>query len=202
MKHPSAPIHRWAAILPAITLLILSCSLGAQTEAKHRGNYLLSPDDLVEIKVFQEDDLHTTARISRDGMIVFPLVGPVKIGGVTVERAAAILRERLQANQLVDPQVNVTVMEYAKRRFTVLGEVQRPGAYEIPDRDSLNLLEAIGMAGGFTRIAQPAKVTLKREVQGRERVYKLNAKKMAHDPATPTFLIRPNDIITVGERLF
>jgi len=60
----------------------------------------------------------------------------------------------LAKDYLVNPQVNLTVMEYSKRRFIVLGQVQRPGAYDMPDRDSVRLLQAIGMAGGYTRIVK------------------------------------------------
>lgn len=169
---------------------------------RSRSNYVLRPDDVIDVKVFQEDDLESTLRVARDGTVVFPLIGAVPVGGKTVEAAGEEIRARLAKDYLVNPQVNVMVKEYAKRRFTVLGEVQKPGAYDFPDGAGLQLLEAIGYAGGYTRIAEPAWVTLKRIVNGKEVVFKLNAKRMARDGHSQAFDVRPGDVITVGERIF
>lgn len=165
-------------------------------------NYLLAANDLVKLTVFQESDLETVVRISKDGTVTFPLIGSVKIGGQTPQDAARLVRDLLAKDYLVNPQVNLTVMEYSKRRFIVLGQVQRPGAYDMPDRDSVRLLQAIGMAGGYTRIADPGKITLKRTKNGRETVIKLNAKRMASGDANSEFEVLAGDVITVGESLF
>ena len=163
-------------------------------------NYRLSANDLVQIKVFQEEELDTTARISKDGTVQFPLVGSAKFGGKTVQEAAQALEATLR-DYLVRPQVTLRVMEYSKRRFTVLGQVMKPGAYEMPDDLSLNLLEAIGLAGGYTRIANPSKVTLKRRVNGVETIFKLNAKSMATEGESRRFEILPGDTILIGESI-
>jgi polysaccharide export outer membrane protein len=165
-------------------------------------NYQLSANDLLKVKVFQEDDLESTVRVSKDGTATFPLIGVVKIGGKSPQEAAKLIRDLLAKDYLVNPQVNVTVMEYAKRRFVVLGQVQRPGAYDMPDRDSMRLLQAIGMAGGYTRIADPGKITLKRTQSGKEEIFKLNAKSMAKGDSKTEFEVLPGDVITVGESIF
>lgn len=188
-------------------LISLTASLVLQARAdpvasRRASNYNLRPHDMVEIRVFQEDDLNSTLRISRDGMVNFPLVGAVRLGGKSPQAAAATIRELLARDYLVNPQVSVTVREFFKLRFTILGEVQKPGAYELPDHDGIGLLEAIGMAGGYTRIAEPAKITLKRIVNGTESVVRLNAKKMARDRGSVSIEVKPGDVITVGERLF
>ncbi len=118
--------------------------------------------------MFQEDDLDCVLRVSKDGTITFPLIGRVVIGGKTPQDAALAIKALLAKDYLVNPQVNVTVTEYAKRLFTVLGQVQRPGSYDLPDRDPLTLIQAIGMAGGYTRIADPGKITLKRTWMGKK----------------------------------
>ena len=163
---------------------------------------VLRAGDLIDVKVFQEDDLQATLRVSSDGTIIFPLIGVVRIAGRTSEQAAETIRYSLAKDYLVNPQVTVTVKEYAKRRFTVLGEVQKPGAYDMPDRASVDLLEAIATAGGYTRIAAPNRVTLKRIVNGREAVFKLDAKKMARDKRFPQVRVWPGDLITVSESIF
>ncbi len=191
----------WHKII--VCVLSAACALHANAQgAKTGDNYLVSANDVVDIKVFQEDDLATTSRVSKDGTIAVPLIGAVKIAGKTPHEAAAVIREALAKDYLVNPQVTLTVSEYAKRRFTVLGQVQKPGSYDMPDRDSITLLEAVGMAGGYTRIADAGKIVLKRQTGGRETVYKLNAKKMAGSEESGDFLILPGDVITVGESIF
>jgi len=165
-------------------------------------SYRLSPRDVILIRVFREDDLTTEARIDKNGTITFPLIGNVRITGQTPQQASQTIEKLLGADYLVDPQVSISVMDYSKRRFTVLGQVGRPGAYEMPDDSTVNLLEAIGMAGGYTRIAQPSRITLKRTVNGEEVVHKLDAKRMAKDGNQETFEVLPGDTITVGESLF
>ncbi len=157
---------------------------------------------MIDIKVFQEDDLAASLRVSPAGTIVFPLIGTVNVGGLTPQDAAAAIRTALARDYLVNPQVTVTVTEYGKRRFTVLGQVEKAGTYEMPERENLNLLDAIAMAGGYTRIADSAKIMLKRKVAGKESVMRLNAKVMARDAATAAFEIQPGDVITVGESIF
>jgi len=163
-------------------------------------NYRLSANDLVHVKVFQEEELEATVRIAKDGTIQFPLIGSARIGGRTVQEAAQTLEAALR-EYLVRPQVSLRVTEYSKRRFTVLGQVAKPGAYDMPEDQTMNLLEAIGVAGGYTRIANPAKVILKRKVNGQETIYKLNAKTMAIDGENQRFDVLPGDTIMVGESI-
>ncbi|MDQ3621151.1 MAG: polysaccharide biosynthesis/export family protein, partial [Verrucomicrobiota bacterium] len=81
---------------------LLSTNAPGQTPTAAR-NYVLAADDVVEVKVFQEDDLTTRARISRDGSISFPLLGAVSIGGKTAQEAGELIRCRLQQRFLVNP---------------------------------------------------------------------------------------------------
>jgi protein involved in polysaccharide export with SLBB domain len=165
-------------------------------------SYLLEPNDMVEIKVFQEDDLGAKLRISQKGTITFPLIGVVSVGGLTPQDAAGVIRAALAKDYLVNPQVSVTVIDYGKRRFTMLGQVQKAGSYDMPDREKITLLDAIAMAGGYTRIADPTRVTLRRKSGGKETVMRLNAKIIARDGSVAPVEIQPGDIITIGESLF
>lgn len=183
-------------------LPMLLCMCPSIAGAADEASYVLVPNDVVEIKVFQEDDLEAKLRISPKGTVTFPLIGVVAIGGRTPQDAAALIRAALAKDYLVNPQVTVTVMDYGKRRFTVLGQVQKPGSYDIPEREKITLLDAIAMAGGYTRIADPGKVTLRRKVGAEEGVLRLNAKTMARDDRVAPVEIKPGDIITIGESLF
>jgi len=166
-------------------------------------NYRLAPNDVLDFKVFQEPDLDAQVRVAGDGTAIFPLIGSVSIGGKTVPEATTVIRQHYLNGYLVNPQVSLIVQTYAKRTFTILGQVQRPGAYEIVGDQSIGLLEAIGMAGGYTRIADPGNITIRRKENGREQAYKVNAKHADKNAeAINRYRTEPGDVITVGESIF
>ena len=184
-------------------LLLLSALLvGAAPLRAQQANYVLAPNDLVTVTVFQEDDLMTKARVGNDGTISFPLVGSVRIGGKSVEEAGHIIRARLAKGYLVNPQVNVAVTEFAKRLVTVLGEVQKAGTFEFPNQGPLDLLQAIGLAGGYSNKANPAKIVVKRNINGKDVVFQVNGKALAARQDTQPFEILPGDTVTVAESIF
>jgi len=164
--------------------------------------YILSPNDVVQVKVYQEDDLETKMRIGKDGTTSFPLIGVINLGGKTVAQAADLIRARLADGYLVNPQITVSVIEYAKRRFTVLGRVQKPGTYEIPNEESMTFLQAVAMAGGYTRLANRGSVTVTRMAGGKKINFNLDLKSATSDLNTQPFEILPDDTITVAERIF
>jgi len=165
-------------------------------------NYRLSPGDLIYVKVFQQDDLCSSIRINEDGTIPFPLIGSVRVGGLTVAQATKAIYLPLDARFLVNPQISVTVLSFTDRHVTVLGQVQRAGDYNLKEQGSIDLLEAIGLAGGFTRLANTSDVIVRRVVNGQATITRVNAKKMADNSGASIFQILPGDIITVQERIF
>jgi polysaccharide export outer membrane protein len=166
-------------------------------------NYILSPMDIVLVKVFEQPDLDSQYRISQDGTINFPLIGMVRISGETVSQAANKIRDSLMRGYLRNPQVRVNVIQYAKRRFTVLGQVQRPGSYVLPEEEHVDLLQAIAIAGGFTRLADEGKVLVRRRtVEGTESMFQVNAHAQTKNTSSQLFEVLPDDIITVRERIF
>jgi protein involved in polysaccharide export with SLBB domain len=164
--------------------------------------YRLTPNDLVEVKVYRQPDLDTRARVAENGTVTMPLLGSINIGGKSMEEARVMIRDLLDRDYLVNPQVSLAVVEYAKRLFTVMGEVQRPGTYEMPPDQPVNLLQAIAMAGGFTRLGAPGNVAVQRLERGQKKVYRLDAAAMALNEKIDPFLILPGDTITIGERVF
>lgn len=168
--------------------------------------YQLSNNDSIGVEVFGEDDLKTAARLNSEGNVSLPLIGTVHLGGLTVTQATARITELYAKDYLVSPRVNVLLLGYAKRRFTVLGQVNRPGSYEMPETNpgGIDLLEAIAMAGGYTRIAAPERVTVRRHTDGGgDEVLKVNAKRLERgDARAGAFKVQPGDTITVGESLF
>jgi polysaccharide export outer membrane protein len=166
------------------------------------GSYLLQRNDLIRITVFQEDDMTTETRIGKSGFITFPLLGAVQLAGKSVDEATSEIRQRLDKDYIINPQVTLTVMEYAKQWVTVLGEVQKPGQIEIPPEGGLDLLGAIALAGGYTRVANPGRVIVRRVVDGRDVVLLVNAKELSRDVQVKPFLVHPGDRISVAESIF
>ena len=165
-------------------------------------NYILSPNDIVLVKVFEDPDLDSQHRISQDGTINFPLIGIVQISGRTVTQAASTIRDRLLKGYLRNPQVRVNVIQYASRRITVLGQVQKPGSYVLPNEERVDLLQAIAMAGGFTRLADEGRVLVRRNVNGVDTILKVNAHAETKNSSSQLFEVQPDDRITVRERIF
>jgi polysaccharide export outer membrane protein len=181
---------------------LASTNTVAATNSAARKDYLLVPSDVVQVKVYQEDDLDAKVRLAKDGTVTLPLLGQVNIGGRTREQAALVIKKLLGEKYLVNPQVTVEVVDYSRRRFTVLGQVQRPGTYEFPGDESVNLLQAISMAGGYTRLGAASKVTVQRGEGAEKKIFKLDADSMAKERDVKVFEIQPDDTITIGERLF
>lgn len=161
--------------------------------------YVLSSNDQIAVEVFGEEDLRTAGRLNGEGNMSIPLLGSIHLAGLTLSQAAARLTELYGRDYLVNPRVNVTLVGYAKRRFTMLGQINRPGSYEMPDGspEGVDLLEAIAMAGGYTRIAAPERVSVRRGNQ----VLRVDAKRMARGDRAG-FIVQPGDTVTVGESIF
>ena len=164
--------------------------------------YKISPNDIVEVKVYLEPDLDAKGAVDEYGMINLPLLGSVQIGGKTPAEAASHIKKLYEADYLVQANVNVAIVEFAKRQFTIIGQVQKPGVFDYPTFRTLTILEAIGLAGSFTRLGDLSNVSVQRRENGTLKIYKVDIKKMLNNPKGQTFYIYPNDVITIGETLF
>jgi len=188
--------------LSAAFAVLLFFGAAQRSWAQGAPEYKLSPNDLVDFRVFQESELDSVVRISGEGQANFPLIGVVALGGKTTGEAIEVLKSRYRNGYLINPQISLTVRSYAKKLFTVLGQVQKPGSYDIIGTSQITLLQAIGMAGGYTKIADASNVTIKRVEDGREQVLKFNAKRMLRGDDPTALLVKPGDVISVGESLF
>jgi polysaccharide export outer membrane protein len=164
--------------------------------------WVLRPNDIISMTVYQEDDLSARTTIDVNGMVMLPLLGQVNIGGLTLDHATARIQQLYDKDYLVNPQVNLVVEQFASRKFSVLGQVQRPGSFDFPQNEPMNLLEAIAISGGYTRLGAPSKVSVRRVENGSAKIYHLDADEMAKDQKEKPFEILPNDIINIGERTF
>lgn len=164
--------------------------------------YRLHPGDTIDVRVHGEDELNCKPKLEEGGVVNLPLLGPVKVGGLTTTQAKQALAQAYDKDYLVNPVVTVTIVEYGKSKISVLGQVRNPGVYLFPSNESLNVLQAIAMAGGYTRIGQPKKIIIKRLENGAEKIIPMNAQAMAEKEDAKIFQVLPGDNITVGETVF
>jgi len=164
--------------------------------------YTLAPYDVVDVSVFGEEDLHTRAKLGSDGTVILPLIQSISLSGKTVAEATDLIQKKYAAGFVKDPHVLLTVLEYRRSTFSILGQVEKPGIYEIPEGTHMSVVDAILMAGGFTRIAAQNSVRVKRLVKGKADVIKVKAGSMADDANVPAFEILPGDVIKVPESWF
>lgn len=188
----------WWAILPI--------ALTAQSESTETADlystYKLQPMDLLKIQFFQESDLDRELRVSRDYTIVMPLVGSVSVKGRTVRDLEQTLTELYRKDYIVNPQINITIREYASRSVTVLGAVNNPGAVPLPPERELTLLDTIARAGGFSRLSNRKAVSLTRNLpDGRTINYIINAEQMMTGDTNNQWTVRDGDVISVPERI-
>lgn len=217
--------HGWFLTLASLAILLASLLIGTATSARAAdqlipdapsgstggGNeaipavtvsstYELSPYDVIDVSIYGEEDLHTRARLGSDGTVLLPLIGNISLAGKTVTEANELIKKRYADGGYVkDPHVLLTVLEYRKSTFSILGQVNRPGIYEIPEGTHMSIVDAILLAGGFTRIADQNGVKVKRTVKGKATVYKVKAGAMADSANVAPFEIKPGDVIKVNE---
>lgn len=115
--------------------------------------YQLGPGDEVEVLVYQEPELRTLAKISQSGHIDLPLVGQIKLEGLSLPSAKKSIEDSFKQGYLVTPNVTITVRVY--RPFFIHGEVKTPGSYKY--QADLNLEQAIALAGGLKDRASDSK---------------------------------------------
>ena len=151
-------------ILVGLLRFILCCvlTLVAIGADKDDASYILRPNDTVSLSVYGEPDLSVAVRILKTGESSFPLLGPVKISGMSVAAAATHLRTLYSKDYLVDPKLNLTVAEYSTEFVAVFGAVRTPGQIPMPVSGRLDLVTAISAVGGLTENADVNGIQLMR----------------------------------------
>ncbi|RKH47940.1 polysaccharide biosynthesis/export family protein [Corallococcus sicarius] len=158
----------------------------------------LGPGDVVEVRVFQEPEHSGTWRVSPEGTIDYPLCGKVPLSGRTASSAADVLGECL-SRYLRRPQVSVLVREYNSQKIFVFGEVQKPGTF--PVDGEVSIIQAITLAGGFTKLAAKNNTLVTRVVDGQERKIRVPVEDIGVGRER-NFLLQAGDIVFVPESFF
>ena len=157
----------------------------------------LSPGDLLDIGVFDTPELSGRVRVNSEGAITLPLIGALKVGGLTPEQVLDLISRRLKDGDfMLDPQVSVFVDEYANQAVYVVGEVARPGPY--PLMGSHRLLDFISAAGGLTPVASKAVVVKSAADPDQPRTVQLSSSDKDANPelaAGDTVVVAPAGIV-------
>ncbi len=159
----------------------------------------LGPGDVIEARVYQEPELSGVYQVGPEGDVIFPLCKRVVLAGLTPNGAADKLRDCLAAGFMKDPQVSVLIKEYNSKKVFVFGEVQKPGTFTY--EEGMSIVQAVTLAGGFTKSAAQNKTSVTRRVRGQEVKVRVTVQDIALGKA-PNFTLEPGDIVFVPESLF
>ena len=159
-------------------------------------DYKIKPQDLLTVDVLGEKDLGRDCRVSSSGTISFAWLNGVEVKGKTPAEVETKLKELLDKDYLVDPQVIVAVKEYNAQTILVMGAVSKPGSVLLPGEKKITIIDAIGLAGGTTKLANEKKIEFTRN--GKSEMFSFeNLKKMIDQKQI--IYLEPGDIIKVHE---
>jgi polysaccharide export outer membrane protein len=184
-----------------IPVLVASVALGQTTGFSERNpRYRLQPTDVVEVHFRYTPEYDQTVTIQPDGFAALPIVGDLRLQGLTVEEAKTAVVDRASL-RLRDPEVTVVLKEFEKPYLVVGGEVANPGRFDM--RGQLTALQAIAMAGGFRNgSAKHSQVILYRRVGSDLARAELLDLKKAMNPRTapePLVDLRSGDLLVVPQ---
>lgn len=178
--------------------------------AELKKNYVhtLQLADRILVNVFGEDELRATVRIDARGKINLPLIQEISVGGLTiVEAQNAIENAYKDGRYLRNPQVSVSVEEYAPREVSITGAIRNAGRFSLPAESTLTITELVTKAGGFSDIAKGSAVTVTRVLpNGTKKVFTIDVEslikgKKSNRPDNEDILLLPGDNVYVPESL-
>jgi polysaccharide export outer membrane protein len=182
-------------LLPRVSLLLfILCSLISPVSAV-KNEYILCPGDVITINVLEHDEFSQKAKIRPDGLINYPVIGEIEVGGSTTSQLVKLMEEKLSpyVNNVV---VNINIESYFSNKIYILGAVSRSGEYEI--FEPVDVIKALSMAGGM----RDQKTKELRIVRANGDVYSLDmakffSKKSGKD--REAFTLYPGDTLFVPE---
>jgi polysaccharide biosynthesis/export protein len=204
--------------VPAVLIVFLLSvtAMAAQAPlpgANGQANYVVGPEDVLSVTVFNEAQLSGRYRVENDGHFSYPFLGRVKAGGVTLAEVAAGIKDRLSDGYLRNPQVTVEVEQFRSQSVFVMGEVRTPGKYVLSG--AVSLIEALAQAGSTTAQAGGEVLILHPKYGGRAGgatmpdrgdadVQRVNLREIETGRLSKNLTIRDGDTIFVpkAERFF
>jgi polysaccharide export outer membrane protein len=171
-----------------------------------RPELVLVAGDLVRISVHQQPDLDLETRIPDNGVISYPLIGPVQAAGRTSPALEQSIRQKLAADYLQNPSVTVTVREFVRRRVFIVGGVTKPDGYELAPEARMTVLQLVAAAGGFTdRASKETVQVIRRQGNGERTVMRFSLleveRLLGQGKADADLELWPDDLVVVPASL-
>jgi polysaccharide biosynthesis/export protein len=141
------PKPRFALCAAILWVFWLALGLALPGSVQAQEDYVLGPEDEIEITVWDHEDLTRKTRVGLDGRISFPFIGEVRAQGLSVLQLQRELERRLGDGYIIDPHVSVSITDFKSQKFFVVGNVARPGTY--PLTKTITVVEAVSLAGGL-----------------------------------------------------
>ena len=132
--------------------------------------------------------------VDREGNIDFPQLGTIHVEGMTRDDLAKHLKNKIVGNRIALDAV--VLVEFKNHQISILGEVGKPGKYNI-EKDYITILDAISMAGDLTIQGERNNITVLREEQGQQKAYSINMNDAAQLHSSPVYYLQQNDIVYV-----
>jgi polysaccharide biosynthesis/export protein len=181
-----------------MTALVLLLGLSLTQPESAASGYVIGPEDVLDIVVWNNTTISRTVPVRPDGKISLPLLNDVHAAGLTPGALRAILSEGL-ASYMAVPNVSVIVREVHSFKVTVIGEVRTPGRYEL--KSEATVLDVLAMAGGLGEFAARGRIVVLRQEDGVTKRIPFAYDKLASGEVKKTadenFCVRPGDVILV-----
>jgi polysaccharide export outer membrane protein len=187
-------------MMPAAVLTAQDVSTKATSE-----DYAIVSRDELKFQVTGEPDDPLIERVSSAGEISIPLLGAVKVAGLSLREAESLIEKNYRdGGFFLKPQVILSFNSYAPRNVSVLGQVNNPSSVDFAiEREQMGIVSAITKAGGFTRVARPDAVKVMRRVDGKDTAFTINVTSYLNETSKDKeFQLMPDDIVFVPERVF
>lgn len=159
--------------------------------------YTVGEGDVLDINVYENDDLSTTVRVSSESTIRVPLLGEISVKDLTVSQVSAKIETLLADGYLVNPQVDVFISEHRSKKAIILGQIRKPGQYEL--RGRVTLLEFISKAGGLTPDAGSTAIVKRMSGQQTKQIELDLNQLIVKGDTDLNILIRDNDSIYISK---
>jgi polysaccharide biosynthesis/export protein VpsN len=194
---------RWAIVLALLTL-VFGCGSDADNRhvnlASPTESSSVGPGDVFKMEIVGEKDLPQEYQVASDGTVDLPYIQRLSVKGLEPQEIARLIRDELiKRKVLSDPSVVVSVKEYASKKVTILGQVQKPGSF--PYAQGLTLIQVISLAGGLNAIANKDRVNLTRRTRSGSRTVVLSVDAIT-EGRSPDIPLQAGDQIYVHERVF
>jgi len=180
--------------LKAMNERILMAALSSKKDPSR--DYKIGAEDLLEISVFEDEKLNKTVRVSSQGNVNFPLLGVLKVKGLTAGELEREIRDLLTEKYFQDPNVSVFIKEYRNQRISIIGAVEKPGVYEVSGQKTV--LDLMAISGGLKEDAGQL-LFLIRPPNPEEGVTKKGEEKVSNEASVQTFIVNLEDLLIKGD---